>query len=386
MKTNIRIKSILKYVCVALIAALITFLITLSNFGGSEFMLRFLIKNYYVEDVDQNVIDEGAKAGIVAALGDEHSVYIDSDYGFDYFENSISGEYSGIGAVIRQINKKAVIAEIYSDSPAEKAGLMPGDIITEVAGIPSKGSTLNEVSQRLIGEAGTSISVKIERDGQEMSFSIMRENISVHSVTFEKLENNTGYIRISSFDVDTDEELTSALKELKDSEKLIIDLRDNPGGYMDVAINTIDLFINEGTIVTAKYKTSEKTYDATAANKTELSDEFLLKTPICVLVNGNSASASEIFSAALKDNGRAKIVGTTTYGKGSIQSTFPLKDNTGVKLTVGHFYSPDGNKIDGNGVSPDIEIQLPQGYENLPAADIPANDDTQLQAAINALK
>ena len=386
MTTNNRFKSILKYIIVALLASIITFMVTLANFGGAEFLLRFLIKSYYVEDVEQNVIDEGAKAGIVAALGDEHSVYIDSEYGFDHFENAIAGEYSGIGATLQQINKKAVIVDMYPDSPAQKAGLMTGDIVTEVGGIPSSGSTLTEVSQRLLGDAGTTVSLKVERNGKELSFDIVREDISVHTVSFESLENNIGYIKMTSFDVDSDDELINALKELKVSEKLIIDLRDNPGGYMDVAINTIDLFINEGTIVTAKYKSDEQSYDATDENNTDLSDEFLLKTPICVLVNGNSASASEIFSAALKDHDRAKIVGTNTFGKGSIQSTFPLKDNSGVKLTVGHFYSPDGNKIDKKGVKPHIEVTLPAEYENTPVSDIPKAYDTQLQAAIDALK
>ena len=345
-----------------------------------------MIKNYYIEDVEQSVINEGAKGGIVAALEDQHSMYIPSEYGFDHFENSLSGEYSGIGASIQQINKKAVIVEVYDASPAQKAGLKIGDIITEVAGIPSRGSTPTEVSHRLQGENGTSVTVKIERDGKELEFEIVREPISIHTVSYKTLENDIGYIRVSSFDLDTDKELTDALLNLKDSKKLIIDLRDNPGGYMDIAIKTIDLFINDSLIVTAKYKSDETEYFATADNKTGLTDEFLLKTPVCVLVNQHSASASEIFSAALKDHGRAKIVGLNTFGKGSIQSTFSFKDNSGVKLTVGHFYSPSGKKIDGSGVKPDIEVYLDEKYLDVPVKEIPIEHDLQLKAAIDALK
>lgn len=381
-----KLKTFLKYLCVVAITAVVTFVITLFNFGGSEFFLRFLIKNYYIEDVENSVINEGAKAGIVSALGDEHSQYISSEYGFDYFENSISGEYSGIGAAIQQIDKKAVVAEVYDGSPAQKAGLKKGDIIVEVNGILSRGSTLTEVSQRLLGEDGTAVKVKIDRSGSELEFDIVRGPVSIHTVSCKTLENDIGYIKMSSFDVDSDKELTDALLKLKESKKLIIDLRDNPGGYMDVAIKTIDLFINDGLIVSAKYKTDDMEYFATATNDTGLSDEFLLKTPICVLVNQNSASASEIFSAALKDHKRATIVGTNTFGKGSIQSTFSFKDNSGVKLTIGHFYSPNGTKIDGSGVKPDIEVLLPEKYLDTSIKDIPLNDDLQLKAAISTLK
>lgn len=380
-----KLKTVFKYVCVAVIAAIVTFFSTLVYFGGSEFLLRYLIKTYYVEDVEQSVINEGAKAGIVSALGDEHSVYISSEYGFDYFENSISGEYSGIGAAIQQINKKAVIMEVYDDSPAKNAGLKKGDIILEVDGILSKGSTLTEISQRLLGKSGTSVNVKIDRGGSEIEFDIVRAAVSIHTVSYKTLENDIGYIKMTTFDSDSDKEFINALLNLKDCKKLIIDLRDNPGGYMDVAVNTIDLFINDSMITTAKYKAGEKDYFATSTNETGLSDEFLLKTPVCVLVNQNSASASEIFSAALKDHKRATIVGVNTFGKGSIQSTFPFNDNSGIKLTIGHFYSPNGTKIDKAGVKPDIEVKLPEKYNDVAAYDIPENEDLQLKAAINAL-
>jgi len=385
LKLNPRIKTIIKYVICAAVASLITFIITLSSFGGSEFLLRYIIKNFYVGEYSDKTIDEGAKAGIVASLQDEHSIYIDSEYGFDHFENMISGEYSGIGAVITQQNKKAVITQVYPDSPAHKAGILPGDIITESAGVPSSGSTLTEVSHRLQGKAGTTVSLKIDRNGEILEFELTREPISVEAVTYEALDDGIGYVRIAEFDINTDQELVSALENLKDSKKLIIDLRDNPGGFMDVAINTIDLFINEGNIVTAKYKSDETKYDATDKNETSLSDEFLLNTPMCIIVNQNSASASEIFSAALKDHNRATIVGENTFGKGSIQTTFPLKDNSGVKLTIGHFYSPNGTKIDKAGVKPDVEAKLSEEFETVFVDEIPREKDTQLIAAVDVL-
>lgn len=383
MKLKRRIKTTIKYLLCAAVASIVTFVLTLMHFGGSEFFLRFIIKNYYAGEVSQQALDNGAKAGLVASLGDEHSVYIDSEYGYDHFENLISGEYSGVGAVITQQNKKAVITQIYPGSPAEKAGLMLGDIIVEVSGIKSAGSTLTEVSHRLQGKEGTSVSVKVDRGGEILDFELIRAPISVDAVKAEIIDGDTGYISISEFDVNTDEELITALKGMKDVKKLIIDLRDNPGGYMDVAINTVDLFIKEGTIVTAKYNSGESKYTATSKNKTSLSDEFLLETPLIVLVNENSASASEFFSVALKDHGRATIIGTNTYGKGSIQSTFKLKDNSGVKLTVGHFYSPKGTKIDKSGVKPDVEVKLSEEFANVPISEIPREKDAQLKAALD---
>lgn len=367
-------------------ASVITFMITLVSFGGSEFLLRYIIKNFYIEDVEQQTIDEGAKAGIVASLEDEHSIYIDSEYGFDHFENMISGEYSGIGAVITQQNKKAVITQIYPDSPAQKAGLLVGDIIVESDGVQSKGSTLTEVSHRLQGKEGTKVSLKVDRNGEILEFELTRAPISVEAVTWELLNGETGYVKISEFDVNTDKELISALESLKEAKNLIIDLRDNPGGYMDVAVNAIDLFIDEGNIVTAKYKSDETKYDATDKDTDSLSKEFLLKTPMCILVNQNSASASEIFSAALKDHKRATIVGVNTFGKGSIQSTFRLKNNSGVKLTIGHFYSPNGTKIDKAGVKPNVEALIPEEFLDVPVSDIPREQDTQLKAALDVFK
>lgn len=367
-------------------ASIITFMITLVSFGGSEFLLRYIIKNFYIEDVEQQTIDEGAKAGIVASLEDEHSIYIDSEYGFDHFENMISGEYSGIGAVITQQNKKAVITQIYPDSPAQKAGLLVGDIIVESDGVQSKGSTLTEVSHRLQGKEGTKVSLKVDRNGEILEFELTRAPISVEAVTWELLNGETGYVKISEFDVNTDKELISALESLKEAKNLIIDLRDNPGGYMDVAVNAIDLFIDEGNIVTAKYKSDETKYDATDKDTDSLLKEFLLKTPMCILVNQNSASASEIFSAALKDHKRATIVGVNTFGKGSIQSTFRLKNNSGVKLTIGHFYSPNGTKIDKAGVKPNVEALIPEEFLDVPVSDIPREQDTQLKAALDVFK
>ena len=365
---------------------MVTFLVTIMCLDSSEFLLKFIIRNYYVDEVSPQTLSEGAKAGMVASLNDEHSVYIDSEFGYDQFENMVSGEYSGIGAVVSQIEKKAVIIQVYPNSPAQKAGLLPGDIITESDGVPSAGSTLNEVSRRLQGKAGTTVSIKVEREGETLEFELTRAPISVEVVTSEVLENDIGYVKITDFDLNTDDEFISALESLKDTKKLIIDLRDNPGGYMDVAINAIDLFLNEGNIVTAKYKSEETRYEASNKNKTPLSEEFLLTTPMCILVNGDSASASEIFAAALKDHERATIVGTKTYGKGSIQSTYDLGNNTGLKLTIGHFYSPKGTKIDKNGVSPDIEVELPHELNDLPISAIPREKDVQLKSAIEFLK
>ena len=287
------------------------------------------------------------------------------------FEESVTGEYAGIGiSMLQKENEEAVVNQVFKDSPAEKAGMKVGDIFHEVNGKSAKGKDLEWLSDEIRGEEGTDVEIKVKRGEEILSFSVTRVVVDTPSVTAEVLEGNIGYVKLSQFDANSHDELKKAMDEMGDIKGVIIDLRDNPGGLFDVCLETVDPFLGEKDIVIARYKDDEEISKADA--------EILYDMPMAVLINENSASSSEIFAACMKDNGRATIVGTKSYGKGSIQTSFPLSGNAGLNLTIGHFYSPNGDSINNVGVKPHISVE----YD---VAD-GAKYDTQLQAAIDALK
>lgn len=369
--------SVLKYGLIILTTAAVTVLGM--TFGGANDVsyLRGLIRKYYVDDVEKSVLTDGEKAGMLAALGDSHTYYIPPEYGYDFFEDEVMGEFSGIGVTINKPKDSdyVTVSEVMPDLPAYNAGIKNGDAIIKVDGEDTKGKSVNDVALLVRGKIGTSVNITVERDAEELEFSVKREKISAESVHSKVLDGNIGYVYISQFDNDTDAELKEAVSKLPDVKGLVIDLRDNPGGIMQVAISSLDLFLDKGdVIVTAKYKDSEKTY------KSDHKKTFDM--PVTVLVNENSASASEIFSAAIKENGRGKIVGTTTYGKGSIQKTFMLGDNSGANITIGRFYSPKNNKIDKVGVKPDVEVELPDELKDTAISSLEFEKDTQLKEAV----
>ena len=340
-----------------------------------------LIQNNYYQDVSQEQIEEGVLHGAVLALGDPYSAYMNVEQKQSYNE-SLEGAYVGIG-VLTTFNSdwQAVIAQVYNNSPAQKAGLQKGDIFVAVDGqkINTMSSKdLSEVTGKIRGEAGTSVEITIERNGQEMSFTVQREEVHITYVTSRMLANNIGYIKIDEFSGSALEEYQQAVAQLQEQgmQAMILDLRDNPGGFVDYAVEIADELLPKATIISVRDKNgNEKQYT---------SDSKSMDFPMAVLVNQNSASASEILTVALKENQRAAIIGEKTYGKGIIQSHFNLSWGGYLKLTTASYYSPNGNAIHEVGVMPDIEVFLPEEIQNDPSL-LTDETDTQLQKAIEIL-
>ena len=340
-----------------------------------------LIQNNYYQDVSQEQIEEGVLHGAVLALGDPYSAYMNVEEKQSYNE-SLEGAYVGIG-VLNTFNSdwQAVIAQVYNNSPAQKAGLQKGDIFVAVDGqkINTMSSKdLSEVTGKIRGEAGTSVEITIERNGQEMSFTVQREEVHITYVTSRMLANNIGYIKIDEFSGSALEEYQQAVAQLQEQgmQAMILDLRDNPGGFVDYAVEIADELLPQATIISVRDKNgNEKQYT---------SDSKSMDFPMAVLVNQNSASASEILTVALKENQRAAIIGEKTYGKGIIQSHFNLSWGGYLKLTTASYYSPNGNAIHEVGVMPDIEVFLPEEIQNDPSL-LTDETDTQLQKAIEIL-
>lgn len=305
------------------------------------------VETSFYKDVDGEDMMEGAYKGLIAGLGDPYSSYMTEEE-YETWKNTATGEYSGVGVTFTQdADGKFVIVSVEKDSPAEEAGLREGDIISAVD--DKKYDDLDVIGNAIRGSEGTEIKITYLRDGKKSSVTMEREKIVQHSVEHEMLEGDIGYISISSFIESTGDDFAKALDDLEDrgAKGLILDLRDNGGGLVNSCIEVADEFLDEGVVVYVEDREGNRTdYDA-EDGRTDLET--------VVLVNENSASASEILAAALQDNG-IEIVGETTYGKGVIQSTVQLEDGSALKLTVMQYFSPDGNAINEKGVTPDRKV------------------------------
>ena len=328
--------------------------------------LEGLIEDYYLyeDEVDKAALIEGIYTGYAGALGDPYTEYYDEEE-TKALQESTSGEFSGIGATMSQDAETGVITvvNVYKGSPAEKAGILEGDILSGVDGRSTDGQDLENVVSWIKGEQGTEVSVVVVRDGEEVEMTAVRDIIEVQTVEYEMKAGQVGYISVSEFDSVTYDQFKTALEDLEASgmEGLVIDLRSNPGGNLSTVTDMLKLLLPEGTIVSTKDKygnTEEITCDGT--------HEF--SKPLAVLVNQYSASASEIFCGAVQDYGTGTIVGTTTYGKGVVQQLLDLGDGTCLKLTIAEYYTPSGRSINGTGVTPDVEVEYEYNAQD-PEAD-----------------
>ena len=338
--------------------------------------INAVISKYYLyeDEIDTEDLVEGIYAGYTASLGDPYTAYYDEESTREFMK-SISGEFGGIGATV---SKKAdedeiLISEVYEESPAEQAGLKAGDVILQADGHAVSGQDLDTVVSWISGEPGTDVELRISRDGEEMDVTVTRDVIETKTVEYEMKEDGIGYIRVEEFDKVTYDQFKAALDDLEGQgmNSLIIDLRGNPGGQLTTVTDMLKLFLPEGVIVSTKDKygnTDEITCDG--------DHEF--KKPLAVLVDGHSASASEIFSAAIQDYDVGTIVGTQTYGKGVVQQTIDLGDGTCMKITISEYYTPSGRSINGTGVTPDVEVEYE--YDE----DEPEKDN-QLEKAIDTV-
>lgn len=339
--------------------------------------LKKLIDEKYMGEVDEDALKEGLYKGYLQGLDDPYSVYYDEEETKELYETT-EGEYSGIGAVLSQDLKSGVITlvQIYEDSPADKAGLKDEDILTKVGTLDVTGMDLSEVVTYIKGEKGTEVELTVLRgeDADEVTVTAVRDTVEAQTVEYEMLEDQIGYLAVSEFDSVTYGQYEEALEALSDHgmEGLVVDLRNNPGGNLNTVCDMLDLVLPEGTIVYMEDKEGKRqTYSSDDAHQ--------LDVPMAVLVNGNSASASEIYAGAIQDHEAGTIVGTQTYGKGVVQQIFDLGDGTSVKLTIAEYFTPKGRSINGEGVTPDLEVEY-EPDEKDPEAD------NQLEAAAEAVK
>lgn len=343
--------------------------------------IKTILDKYYLNDIDEDKVDEGALKGYVAALGDPYTEYIPKDEMEDYKSN-LMGNYVGVGIYMAQNTKDNTIVVLspIKYSPAEEAGILPGDIIKKINGVEYKGEDMTAASNSIKGEEGTTVTLEIQRGQEIKTFEITRKKITTNPVVSEKLDNNIGYLEVTSFDEDTAENFKAKYEELKSQgiTSLIIDLRNNGGGLVEQALKIADYIVPKG-------KDLLVTVDKDKKEKVEKSEEdVLIDMPIVVLVNENSASSSEILAGALKDLNEATIVGTTTYGKGVIQQLLTLKSGAGLKVTVEEYYTPNRTKINGVGIEPNEKVELPETVSN--HLLVQRDQDTQLQKAIEILK
>jgi carboxyl-terminal processing protease len=306
----------------------------------------------------------------VASL-DPYSAYLDGDE-YDEIKISSSGRYSGVGIELSIEDEQVIVIAPFEGSSAAKAGIRSGDIIVTIDDVPVNSSTLADTIGRMRGAEGSTVKIGIMREGnsEPLLFTLKRSRVDVHSVRAEMLQSGYGYVRISQFSETTGDDLNAALKELRKHngaplKGLVLDMRDNPGGVLEAAVSVADTFLDSGVIVTAKGRTPDSKFEMDATP-----GDALNGAPIVVLVNGGSASAAEIVAGALKDQHRAKLMGRTTFGKGSVQTIIPLSDDRAVKLTTSLYYTPSGVSINHRGIAPDIELERDP---KPPATPVPAD-------------
>lgn len=338
-------------------------------------------KNFLWQDkIDEEKLKDGAIKGYVEGLGDKYTEYISKDEMKKFTEN-INGSFMGIGIymIADESSGKIIVHHPISDSPAYKAGIKAGDVIVSVDGVEYGYDELNTIADHIKGEAGTKVKLVIERDGKNIDFEIERAKIETNPITSKMLEKDIGYLNLPSFDKDVSKKLKEKIDDLtaKGAKSLILDLRNNGGGMVDECEEITDLFLDKDkTIMTTKDKKGNVEKSVTKNKKT-------YDLPLVILVNENTASASEILTGALKDNNRIKVIGTKTYGKGVIQSVFNLSDGSGLKITTAEYFTPNGIEINKKGITPDIEVKLPDTVKSVYAVE--EKDDTQLKKAIEEL-
>ena len=340
--------------------------------------ITYMIDSYFYNDVSTEDLIDGMYHGVVEALGDKYSVYYNEEE-WEQVNSDLSGIYYGIGSyvAIDETTNYTCLTKIIKGTPAEAAGLLDGDLLYSVDGTETYGVELDAVVSMIRGEEGTSVHLQIIREGEEdlLEFDVMRAKVETPTVTYEMMEDQIAYIEISAFDSVTAQQFKTAFEQAKEDgmKGLIIDIRNNGGGYLDVVVDVLRNFMPEGVIVYTidKYGYRED-YNCSGGSE--------LDVPMVVLVNQYSASASEIFAGAVRDYEIGTLVGTTTFGKGIVQTILNLGDDTYVKLTTSSYYTPSGECIHGVGIKPDVEVEYDSELYRTEGTD------NQLQRAIEIMK
>lgn len=372
-------------------------------------ILQEIIDRYFLFDEDSDRVESYIYKGMMAGLDDPYTVYYTPEEYAELTETT-EGTYCGIGALVSQNIETGIVTvlRVFPESPAKESGLQKGDIIYKVNGIDASSENLDLlVQQEIRGPEGTTTDITVMRDGKELDFTIERRQVEVETVEYKMLDDQkTGYVLVSQFDVVTAEQFKKAISDLESlgMTQMIVDLRDNPGGVLDAVVEMAAYVLPEepmdGTLVSTSDKNGkgvryfckdeEIRYESNDGSGKDprypKEDGHELNLPIAVLMNGNSASASEVFAGALRDYGAAKLVGTKSFGKGIVQSLVPLGDGSAVKITTAHYYTPSGFDLHGKGLEPDvmIEFEAPEDYDAVQG--LLPEQDNQLQAALKALE
>lgn len=341
--------------------------------------LKSLISKYYYKDTDDEALSIGAFRGMVESLNDPYSEFYTPEE-YNALMEKTSGKFSGIGAVLSQDpdTKEVSITSVYDGSPAQKGGLLPGDILISADEYLSSELEFSVFVSHIKGKEGTSVDITYIREGKENTVTLIREEIITPSVSYEMLDENTGLITIFEFSDNTKEEFMNAVSELETEgmTDVVYDIRSNPGGLVKSVTDILDEILPEGVTVYMMDKNGNRT-DYTS------DDEHQMEYPCVVLINENSASSSEIFAGAIKDFKYGTLVGTTTFGKGIVQNIFKLSDGSGLKVTVSEYFTPSGVNIHGIGIEPDIQLEFEyQGKEGEPYN---MEYDNQIQKALEIL-
>lgn len=348
------------------------------------------VRKEYVEKISDQELIEAAIRGMVADL-DAHSAFLDPQE-FDEIRISTTGEYSGVGIEVALENGVVKVLNPIEGTPAQKAGVLPGDTILAVDDVPVNVENLTDTIDRMRGKAGTAVKISIARAAvtDPLEFTLSRAAVQVHSVRDQLLDGGVGYVRISHFSETTTSDLERSLASLKKKNGapltgLVLDLRNNPGGVLEAAAGVSDVFLNDGVIVTANGRAADARFEMDAHP-----GDALDGAPMVVLVNGGSASASEIVAGALQDHHRATLVGRQTYGKGSVQTVLPLSDGHAIKLTTSKYFTPSGASIHEKGIKPDVLVndkEVPKPKDDVDVTEAyGSKDDVELQLALSTLQ
>ena len=400
-----KFQKIYKYIMIVAITAFVTFLITsicvtnyftdgnidnfiwmTSNESDSSSLtslnaIRAIIDQYYLGEIDEKQLIESTIKGYVAGLGDPYSEYITAEE-MEEYTTQLLGNYVGIGIYMIEnadYNLIQVLTPI-EGSPAAEVGILPGDLITTINGVEYTADQMTEAANKIKGEEGSTVKLGIIRNNEELEFILTRKTVLTNPITEEVLEDNIGYLEVSSFDQGTAGEFKEKFENLQRQgiKSLIIDLRNNGGGIVSEALEIADYITEKGDTLLITVDKNDKE----EISKSE--QEPIIKMPVVILVNENTASASEILAGALKDLNKATIVGAKTYGKGVIQQILTLTDGSGLKLTIEEYFTPNKNKINNVGIEPNETVELPETVENVLLLE--RKDDTQLNKAIEILK
>ncbi|SDF27388.1 S41 family peptidase [Sporomusa acidovorans] len=366
----------------AVLLVLVTFLATaagflyLMNAWSSDIVstLRVLramqvVKSRYVEDVPVDTLMAGSIKGMVNSLNDPHSLYMDAKM-YKQFMIETEGSFGGVGIVIGTKDKQLTVIAPIEGTPGEQAGIKSGDQIIKIDGQDTKELALDEAVNKIRGPEGSKVVLTIMRDQEVQDYTLTRSNIQIKTVAGKMLDNNMGYIRISMFNENTGNDFVQKLQELEKQglKSLVLDLRDNPGGLVDECVKVAGQFVPKGPVVSIVTRDGRR--------ETHSSNLETTKYPVAILVNGGSASASEIVAGAAQDTGSGILIGTKTYGKGSVQTVIRLDDGSAIKLTIAKYLTPNDRAINGVGIEPDIKVELPENR----------NRDVQLDKAVEVLK